>query len=468
VINGEVSFWQTALGPPAVRPPLTGSVDVDVCIVGAGYTGLWTAWALAGADPGLRVAVLESMHAGFGASGRNGGWLSGLMPGDRDRLARASAWRPGGGRSGVVAFQHHLNQAVAGVIKICAEESIDADVQAGGTLAVATNAAQLARLRAELAEDRIWGLGAEDVWQLSAAETTARVAVAGAVGGLYNRHCARIQPAKLTRGLAVAVERRGVSIYERTPALAVALDRVRTAAGDVRASWVVLATEGFTAALPGYRRRLLPINSSMIVTDPLPRATWDQIGWSGMETLRDAAHVYIYAQRTADGRIALGGRGLPYRFGSRFEASGRTPSSTTTELAGALARLFPAAGATPVAQTWSGVLGVARDWCPSVGVSRQGEGGLAWAGGYVGDGVTTSYLAGRTLADLILRRDTEMTVLPWVGHASRNWEPEPLRWLGVRSVYALYRAADRAEARHPAGTRPSRWARLASGVSGRS
>jgi glycine/D-amino acid oxidase-like deaminating enzyme len=466
--NDAVSFWHTALGPPVVRPALTRSLDVDVCIVGAGYTGLWTAWALAGADPGLRIAVLESVHAGFGASGRNGGWLSGLMPGNRDRLARASAGRPGGGRPGVVALQRHLNDGVAGVIKTCAEEGIDAEIHAGGTLAVATSPAQLARLRAELAEDRTWGLGEADEWQLGAAETTDRVAVAGAVGGLYNRHCARIQPAKLVRGLALAAERRGVSIYETTPALAVAFNRVRTAAGDVRASWVVLATEGFTATLPGYRRRLLPMNSSMVVTEPLPHVTWDQIGWSGMETLRDAAHVYIYAQRTADGRIALGGRGVPYRFGSRFEASGRTSSATTTELAGALARLFPTAGATPVAQTWSGVLGVARDWCPSVGVSRQGDGGLAWAGGYVGDGVTTAYLAGRTLADLILVRDTELAVLPWVGHTSRKWEPEPLRWLGVRSVYALYRAADRAEARHPAGTSPSPWARLAGRISGRS
>jgi glycine/D-amino acid oxidase-like deaminating enzyme len=186
-----------------------------------------------------------------------------------------------------------------------------------------------------------------------------------------------------------------------------------------------------------------------------------------METLRDAAHVYIYAQRTAEGRVALGGRGVPYRFGSRFDASGRTATRTADELAGALARIFPAAAATPVAQAWSGVLGVARDWCPSVGITRQGEGGLAWAGGYAGDGVTTSYLAGRTLADLILGRETEVTVLPWVGHSCRDWEPEPLRWLGVRSVYALYRAADRSEARHPDARRGSRWASLADGISGR-
>jgi glycine/D-amino acid oxidase-like deaminating enzyme len=467
LINGEVSFWEASLDPPPPRPALTGPLDIDVCIVGAGYTGLWTAWALARADPRLRVAVVEAEHAGFGASGRNGGWLSGLMPGNRGRLARQSAGRPGGGRSGVVALQRHLNDAVTEVVKAATEEGIEADIHVGGTLAVATTAAQLERLRVALEADRTWGSGPEDEWELGAAETTARVAVATARGGVYNPHCARIHPAKLVRGLADTIERRGVTIYERTPALAVGPGRVRTAAGDVRASWVVLATEGFTAGLPGHRRRLLPMNSSLLVTAPLPAEVWGRLGWEGMETLRDAAHVYVYCQRTADGRIAIGGRGVPYRFRSRFDASGRTPASTVAQLTASLTRLLPDAGGTPVDHAWSGVLGVARDWCPAVGVSRSDAGGLAWAGGYVGDGVAASHLAGRILADLILGRDTALTALPWVGHTSHRWEPEPLRWLGVRSVYALYRAADRAEARHLTSNRTSSWAGLADRLSGR-
>jgi glycine/D-amino acid oxidase-like deaminating enzyme len=267
--------------------------------------------------------------------------------------------------------------------------------------------------------------------------------------------------------LADAAERRGVAIYEQTAALDVEAGRVRTAAGDVRAPWVVLATEGFTPMLQGRRRCLLPLNSSMIITEPLAPETWDRIGWSGMETLRDGGHAYVYAQHTADGRIAIGGRGVPYRFGSALDQAGCTPSTTAAQLAVTLARLLPGAGSPEVAHTWSGALGVARDWCPSVGVSPHADGGLAWAGGYVGDGVTMSYLAGRTLADLILGRETGRTALPWVGHTSRRWEPEPLRWLGVRGVYALYRAADRAEARHPSRIHTSRWARAADRLSGR-
>ncbi len=456
-------YWHRALGgPPPTRPSLSGLTDVDVCIVGGGYTGLWTAWGLARSDPSLRIAVLEAEHVGFGASGRNGGWLSGLLPGDRQLLARGPA-----GRAGVIALQRQLIDAVAGVVAACECEAIDADIEVGGTMAVATNATQLARLRAAVEEERQWGLGPEDFRELDATETSERIRVEGAVGSTFSPHCARIQPAKLVRGLAAAVENRGVRIYERTPALAITPGRVETPYVTLRAPWVVRATEGYTAALPGLHRRLLPMNSSMIVTEPLPPATWDRIGWEGMETLRDGAHAYTYLQRTADGRVAIGGRGMPYRFGSRLNHTDETPAATVAALQAALQRLFPATRDIAVADSWSGILGVARDWCPSVGVQTSGEGGLAWAGGYVGDGVTTSHLAGLTLADLILKRHTPRTDLPWVGHTSRTWEPEPLRWLGVHGIYALYRAADKAEGHHPLTGRSSWWATLADRISGR-
>jgi glycine/D-amino acid oxidase-like deaminating enzyme len=417
---------------------------------------------LAGADPSLRITVIDAHHVGFGASGRNGGWLSGLLPGDRNRLAR----RPGG-PAGVVALQRQLIDAVAGVVGACESEHIDADIEMGGTLAVATNQAQLARLRVALEEDRRWGLGPGDAWLLDPDETAQRVRIEGATGSVFSPHCARIQPAKLVRGLAAAAENRGVKIFERTQALSVAQGRVQTPYLTVRAPWVVRATEGYTAGLPGLHRRLLPMNSSMIVTEPIPPEAWAAVGWEARETLRDAAHAYAYLQRTADDRIAIGGRGVPYRFGSRLDQVNDTPPATVAALEAALHRLFPATRNVPTAAAWSGVLGVARDWCPSVGVQRSGPGGLAWAGGYVGDGVTTSYLAGLTLADLILGRDTARTSLPWVGHASKSWEPEPLRWLGVRAVYGLYRSADRIEAAHPHETRTPRRARLADLISGR-
>jgi glycine/D-amino acid oxidase-like deaminating enzyme len=459
--NGEVSFWQASLGGAGpTRPALGGSTEADVCIVGAGYTGLWTAWALSQAEPRLRIVVLDRAHVGFGASGRNGGWLSAFLAGDREVMAGR-----GHGRDGVIALQRAMQAAVDDVAEFCEAEGIDADLHKGGSLSVATGPAQLARLRAKLAHDRQWGLGPDDAWELSPSEVGERVRVAGALGGLFTPHCARIQPAKLVRGLATAVERRGVEIFEATGVERVGPHLAQTAFGDVSARWVVRATEGFTAGLPGLGRRLLPMNSSMIVTEPLGPDRWAAIGWEGAETLADGAHAYLYAQRTSDGRVAIGGRGVPYRYGSGTDHRGVTPAKTADDLAAGLHRLLPATVGVDIAHAWCGVLGVARDWCPSVGVDRAS--GIAWAGGYVGDGVTTAHLAGRTLADLIVGRDTELTRLPWVGHHSPAWEPEPLRWAAVRGIYGMYRAADRAEADGRGGDRTSVWARVADRISGR-
>ena len=431
-----------------------------MCIVGAGYTGLWTAWHLSQLDPRLRIVVLEATHVGFGASGRNGGWLSGILPGSRKELAKGR-----GGRPGVLALQSHLRAAVNDVVAWTRKQGVDADVAAGGSLAVATTAAGMARLRAELAEERAWGATPDDVAELDRAAVDKRVAVAGAMGGLYTPHCARVQPAKLVRGLAEAVERQGVTVHEATRVESVAPGVARTRLGDVRARWVVRATEGFTAGLPGHRRDLLPMNSSMIVTEPLGADVWAAIGWQDAETLRDASHAYVYAQRTGDDRIAIGGRGVPYRYGSGTDRRGETHGATVAALTEALHRLWPATAGTPVAHSWCGVLGVARDWCPTV--SADPATGLAWAGGYVGDGVTTAHLAGRTLADLLTGTDSELVRLPWVGRRPRRWEPEPLRWAGVRTIYSLYRRADRAEAASPGQAASSPYARLADRISGR-
>ncbi|WP_406081250.1 NAD(P)/FAD-dependent oxidoreductase [Micromonospora sp. NBC_00858] len=455
--NGDVSYWYQEAGLPRSRPRLGGDVDVDVCIVGAGLTGLWTAYYLKRACPDLRLAVLEKEFSGFGASGRNGGWLSAEPAGQVTRWAKRQ------GRQAAVAMQHAMFDAVEEVIARAAAEGIDADVVKDGLLHVATNDAQHARLAERVSRWREWGWGAEDLVLLSRAETDERVRVAGARSAAFTPHCARIQPAKLVRGLADVVERLGVQIFERTEVTEIRPHLAVTPHGRVRASYVLRATEGFTAAMKGHQRTWLPMNSSLIVTEPLPDSVWSEIGWSGAELLGDEAHAYCYLQRTPDGRIAIGGRGVPYRFGSRWDHNGQTHHTTVRSLRDQLARLFPAAAAAQVAHTWSGVLGVPRDWCATVHVDQ--ETGLGWAGGYVGHGVTSANLAARTLRDLVLRHDTDLTRLPWVHDRVRSWEPEPLRWLGVRTLYVAYRLADRHESR--GGHRTSAIARCADVVSGR-
>jgi glycine/D-amino acid oxidase-like deaminating enzyme len=264
-------------------------------------------------------------------------------------------------------------------------------------------------------------------------------------------------------GVARAVRERGVRIHEGTRAVRIEPGAVVTERGTVRAPVVLRCLEGFTAGLPGHRREWLPMNSAIIATAPLTEAQWAEIGWAGEELLGDEAHAYCYAQRTADGRIAMGGRGVPYRFGSRTDVDGQTQDWTVSSLTDSLHGMFPATRSARIEHAWCGVLGVPRDWCASV--SFDPSTGLGWAGGYVGSGLTTTNLAGRTLADLVLGRDTDLVRLPWVNRDVRRWEPEPLRWLGVRAMYGLYREADRREERGLA--HPSRLARLGDRLTGR-
>ncbi|NEA28862.1 NAD(P)/FAD-dependent oxidoreductase [Actinomadura bangladeshensis] len=461
--NGGVSFWYRAAGRPEPGPRLPGPRTADVCVVGAGYTGLWTAYYLKRARPDLRIIVLEREFAGFGASGRNGGWVLGEIAGSRERYAARH------GRPAAIALQRAMFEAVDEVVRVAAVEGIDADLVKGGVLHVARNAAQRARLAAMVDEARAWGWTDGDLVPLPAAERDDRLRVEGATGAAWSPHCARVQPAALARGLASVVRGLGVEIYEGTPVVRINPRRggaasAVTPCGTVTADYVLRATEGFTAGLPGHRRDWLPMNSSMIVTAPLPAAAWKEIGWERRELLGDMAHYYMYAQRTADDRIAFGGRGRPYRYGSRIDDGGRTDPATVDALWAMLTAMFPAvAGEGRVDHAWSGVLGVPRDWCSTVVLDHAT--GLGHAGGYTGHGVATANLAGRTLRDLVLREDTALTALPWVDRRVRRWEPEPLRWLGVHAMYALYRAADHRESASPAAA-TSALARLADRITG--
>jgi glycine/D-amino acid oxidase-like deaminating enzyme len=457
--TAELGFWWRSLGgPPPLRAALRESLEADVAIVGAGYTGLWTAYYLKRAQPSLRVAVLEAQRSGYGASGRNGGWVTGSFSG---------APRAYGGDVAYAALRRAMHETVDEVARVLHEQSIDADFVKGGHLAVALDGAQEQHLRAHVRELRELGFGEADVRELSGDELRERVRVDGARMATFSPHAARVHPAKLAAGLAAAVERLGVTIYEQTPVGEIRPGEARTTAGGVRARWVVRATEGYTRSLAGMRRRLVPVNSSMIVTEPLAASVWEEIGWRGAEVLDDGAHVFVYLQRTADGRIAIGGRGVPYRFASRTDGDGSTARATVDSLRAKLRAMFPALGGVGIDHAWSGVLGVGRNWCASVGADAGS--GQAWAGGYAGEGVAAANLAGRTLRDLLLDprsvgERTALGELAWVGHRARRWEPEPLRWLGIRGVYALYRRADRIE--HRDG-RASRLGRVVDAVSGR-
>jgi glycine/D-amino acid oxidase-like deaminating enzyme len=416
------------VAPQPRRAALTADLDVDIAIVGGGFTGLWTAHHLTMADPSLRIAVLEAEHVGFGASGRNGGWCSALAPMTIDRRV-----------------QQTMFDTVHDVEHATAELGIDCDFARGGYVQLARNPAQLERIRTEVAETHALGFTDHDHRMLSAEEARAMVHASRIVGGAFTPHCAALNPAKLVHGLAAAVERSGVKICEATRVTAIEPHRVTTAGGTVRADVVVRGTEAFTARLPGQRRDVLPVYSLMIATQPLSDATWAGIGLATRPTFNDARNMVIYGQRTADGRLAFGGRGAPYHFGSSINPAFDTHEPTHHGLRDVLVDLFPVLRDVEVTHTWGGPLAVPRDWHASVSFDRST--GLAHAGGYVGDGVSTAYLAGRTLADLITHQRTQRTTLPWVNHVSRRWEPEPLRWLAVHGVARLTARVDRADDR---------------------
>jgi glycine/D-amino acid oxidase-like deaminating enzyme len=450
----SVSLWFDQLAEPLTpRPALAGDVEVDVAIVGAGFTGLWTAYYLQRADPSLRIAVLDKHIAGFGASGRNGGWCSALFPVSAATLAAEH------GRAAAMAQYAAMRGSVDEILRVLADEQLDADAARGGTVVLARTEVQLRRAGEEVAEAAEYGL---DTTLLDAAAARERLAATNVLGGTYTPHCAAIQPAKLARGLAALVAERGATIYEQTPVLAVQPHAARTARGTVRAQHVVRATEGYTSSLAGERRTLAPVYSLIIATEPLPDATWDEIGLPERETFTDFRHLIIYGQRSADGRMVFGGRGAPYHYASRVRPDYDRVPRVFTALHAELVEMFPVLTGVRITHRWGGPIGIARDWHASVGVDQST--GLAWAGGYVGDGVSTTNLAGRTLTDLLLGRDTDLTRLPWVGHRSRRWEPEPLRWLGANAGLRAMTWADAAEVRHG---RPSRVAALVNGMMNR-
>jgi glycine/D-amino acid oxidase-like deaminating enzyme len=426
----NLSFWHETVDDDLTpRAPLDGDATVDVAIIGGGLTGLWTAYYLNRADPELRITILEKEIAGFGASGRNGGWCSALFPRSTASLERAH------GREAALAMRRAMIATVDEVGMVASAENIDCDFARGGTIAFARSRVQLASAKTDIAEAAEYGV---DQLEL---RTAGEVGGArGAIGAAFDPACARLHPAKLVRGLARVVEARGVTIHEHTEVVEFEPHIVRTRIGDVRARFVVVALEGYAATLTQSHRRLLPLYSLMIATEPLDDAIWEQIGIGHGQTFTDYRHLLIYGQRTADNRFAFGGRGARYHWGSTISEKYDRVPRVFQHLRSALVDLFPAAKDIAVSHSWGGPIGVPRDWHASVDFDRST--GIGTAGGYVGDGLSTTNLAGRTLADLITGADSTLTKLPWVNHRSRQWEFEPIRFVGANAGMLAMQIAD--------------------------
>jgi glycine/D-amino acid oxidase-like deaminating enzyme len=431
------SYWlESCEDDLTPRPPLDGSTDVDVAILGAGYSGLWTAYYLLKSDPSLRIAIAEKHIAGFGASGRNGGWCSSGFPIGLAELARRY------GDEATVNLQRAMIASVDEVGLVAEDEGIDADYEKGGALRFARGQHQLPAIDSAMETYRKFGL--EHHYQrLTEDEARQRVNVAGALGAVFTPHCATIHPGKLARGLARTVERLGATIYEQTEVTSFtqgASPALHTVSGDIRAKVIVLAGESYLSQLDQLARQVIPIYSLIVLTRPLSDEQWEEIGWRGRECVSSNRLTVDYLSRTTDGRILFGGRGAPYHYGSKISDGFDRHDGTHRMLREAAMEWFPSLEPDDFSHAWGGPLGVPRDWMPTMAFNR--ETGVATARGYTGQGVSTTNLAGRVLADLILGANTDITRLPQVGHQSPDWEPEPLRYLGVRYVQRTYAKLD--------------------------
>ncbi len=450
----EVTARRTRPGPPP------GVTRADAVVIGAGFTGLWTAYHLKRLEPTLDVVVLEREHVGFGASGRNGGWCHPEYPLGLATLAHHH------GRDAALRFHRAAVGAVREVGRVCEAEGIDCRYARGGRLLLARSELQAERARADVAEQRSLGLGEDETRYLDAAEARDLTGMTSVHGASYTPDAAALQPALLAHGLARAAELAGVRLFEGAAVTGLARGAVTFdgsgGSGTVSAPIVLRATEGYTRQLPGEARTLIPLYSLMIATEPLDETTLREVGFGRREVFADYGHMVIYGQRTADGRIALGGRGAPYHFGSGIKGAFDVDDVVHGHLSRLLVDLFPVLEGVAITHRWGGPLGVPRDWRPSV--TFDPATGTGYAGGYVGDGVALSSLAGRTLAELALGRRSERTDLPWVQHRWRPWEPEPLRYVGVNAGLWLTRSADREEARTG---KPSARAKLGNWIRGK-
>ena len=442
----NVSFWLNDAGESlAPRPALSRSEDVDVAILGGGYSGLWTAYYLLRTQPGLKVAIVEKEIVGYGGSGRNGGWCSPRFP------LSAGALHKRFGEAAARATLRAVDESVEEIRQVCEREEIDAQFRAGGTLTLARSTSQLASIHASHAAYARLGL-ADRYQLLTPDEAAERIRVTKVQGALYTPDGASIHPGRLVRGLARAVEANGGTIYEQTPVTQFhggATARLLTTNGELRAAkYIVLAGEAYLTRFPELHRSVLPVYSLICLTEPLSPEQWDRIGWQQGENVASARSSVVYLTRTADGRILFGSRGAPYAFASKISDEQDRHEATVQAIQGYVLDWFPSLAGIKFTEAWGGPVAMPSDWMPSVRFDPHTR--IASIGGYTGQGVSTSNLAGRLLAGLLTDTSTGLETLPIAQHRSPAWIPEPLRWIVVRSMQqALLRIDDAAEANRP-------------------
>lgn len=427
----DACYWQQVLSAnSAPTQQLNSSHTFDAAIIGGGFSGLWTAYYLKKRAPDLSVAVFEAQHCGFGASGRNGGWLMGNLAGE-DR------WMP----SLAIPEQDSARGLITGIVDevkaVCQTENIDCDLAHGGTLYVAARYPEQERTQRDMLQGlRGCGYGEDDYRWLSASEMRQQIHVAPCYGGVFTPHTAAIHPGKLVKSLLNTLQQLGVEIYDFSPVERISDRKIVVRGHTITADIIVNATEAYDPFQPSHRPYRLPLQSQIASTAPLSESQWQQIGIHRRQTFAEASKLTSYAQRTADNRLVFGTRG-DYRFGGKPSPEFPLGPQGQHDIRSLVSSLFPSLKDIEFSHSWTGSLALTKDNTPySIFDPHSGQG---WIGGYGGEGVGATNLMARTLVDQIFHDDTERTQAPWahlgtpMQHLNR-WEPEPLRWIGYKSI----------------------------------
>jgi glycine/D-amino acid oxidase-like deaminating enzyme len=429
----QTSFWLDTYGPYTSDPPVEGDIQVDVAIVGGGFTGLSTAYNLRKEQPGLKVAVLEAEVVGYGASGRNGGFsmtLFGLEPAVTKALF---------GHQRTVEAHHYMERAVDYVDALVKEHGIQSDYEFPGFLRAATTPGYAKRIQHDL--EILTSMGVTGIEWIEADRIRAEVDSPLFLGGWWEPRCGLLDPAKQARELKRIAKEAGAIIYETTPVSEIqrgAKFRLSTPGGWVTAEKIVLATNAYSHLIPGLRSKQTPVFTHMVVTQPLTPEQLAGIGWKNRQGIEDARNLVHYFRLTADNRLAMGGSDVSLTYGR--DMSRDLNERIFADLERDVVSLFPGLKGVRFTHRWGGPVSVPVDMAPAIG--HLGDKRAVYSLGCVGHGVSMTHLNGCTLTDLVLERQSELASVWFVDRRTIPWPPEPLRLLAGQAIRGYLRLED--------------------------
>ena len=443
----EACFWLAGRRRDP-DPSLTGRHECDIVIVGAGFTGLWTANFLKTLDPAREVIVVEQETAAYGASGRNAGMMGETL----DHSHSLAIAHFGGAEARLLARLGREN--TDGLVRFLEERGIDCDLERTGEIHVALLPSQVEELT-EAAESAA-RLGLTHYRVLDAREVRAELRCERFQGGLLNPHCGMLNPVKLAEGLKREAGRRGVRFYERTRVSAIDASgagvRLRAPGGEVGARKMILATNAYTHQIfPRLKHWFIPLYDYILVSEPLTAEQMGRIGWRGRQGFTDVRSFFKYYRLTADNRILFGTSEAAYYRGNRVDASCDHSDRHYAELRESFRRHFPALAEVEFPYAWGGPICSTTRFTPFFGSARRGR--VLYGLGYTGHGIAFTHLAGQILAHMALGRPTPLLDLKMVRRKPFPYPPEPFRSLAVAAVTRALRRVD-------AGGRPSLLLRL--------